>query len=95
MNDFDARQLLDDIGNLLQFSVGGSGFDRITATTTTNNDKTYYAIVAVNGTATLGANTTVNSGDAPSGDDITQDATRFGDFDDLEVTSGTVYAYYK
>lgn len=90
-------QIFDTIKKLLNLLVilgsGSNGFDRVTGTT--NNDKQYYAIRPVGGSATLGASTTVIDGDSPQGDSFGQDTILFGAFDDIEVTSGTVYAYYR
>jgi len=96
MSEADVQQMLTLLSNLLDISQGKE-FDRITSGNTTDNDKVYYAVTAVNGSATFGGGTTVvNSGDAPSaGDAIQQGSTRFGEFDDIEVSSGTVYAYYR
>jgi len=95
MSEADIQEALTRLKDLFTTSIGKE-FDRITSGTTTDNDKTYYAIVAINGTATLGSNTTtIGDGDSPDGDDITQDNTRKGLFDDIQVISGTVYAYYR
>jgi hypothetical protein len=95
MSEADIQELLTFLKALFTTSVGKE-FDRITSGTTTDNDKVYYAIVAINDTATLGSNTTtIGKGDSPDGDDIQQDVARFGTFDDIQVTSGTVYAYYR
>jgi len=95
MSEADVTKALELLSNLLSVYQGRK-FDRITSGTTTNNEKVYYAVTAVNGSATLGGNTTVvNTGDAPDGDTIQQGSTRFGEFGDIEVSSGTVYAYYR
>lgn len=85
-------KLLKNIELILQ----GREFDRLTTSNTpTDNDKTYYAVTAVDGVATLGSDTTtLNEGDSPEGDDIQQDQTMSGEFSEIDVTTGVVYAYY-
>lgn len=88
------ERLVDLIAKLNNFTSGEAGFDIVTGTT--NNDKLYFAVKAMNGDVTFGGGNTVRSrGDAPeSGDVLPQGDVLYGNFDDLDVSSGKLYAYY-
>ncbi len=78
----------------LNAQLGASGFKRITSASATVSGK-FFAIKAISGNATLAAGTAVAVGDAPSsGDVIAQSDVLFGSFTAVQVSSGTVYAYY-
>jgi hypothetical protein len=93
------QRLLELVDYLLGFTSGAKGFDRVANGNTTNNDKEYFAIKAINGDVTLGSGTTVNVGDGPSSGDVLQQGdVLYGSFDNIEVTtstSGDAYAYYR
>jgi hypothetical protein len=85
---------LKQLKYLLDFTSGQQGFDRTQGTLT--NYKTYFALKAINGDVTFGGSTTVTRGTAPSsGDVLLQGDVLYGSFDDIEITAGTLYAYYR
>ncbi len=97
-SEADIKKALTLLESLLNISHGKE-FDRLTSSNTpTNNDKTYYALYAANdSSADLGGGTTVvNDGDSPAASDtIPAGVTIFGEFKEVEISTGTVYAYYR
>jgi hypothetical protein len=88
------ERLLEITDYLLAFTSKSNGFDVISGSV--SNDRQYFALKAIGNSATLGAGTTTINGDSPdAGDTIQQGDTLYGSFDDVEVTSGKVYAYYR
>jgi len=90
--DERSAQTLEQLFNV---SVGRN-FKRLDSGNTPDNSQKFYAIRAMNGSATVGSNTEVDGeGDAPDGDVIQQGAVLFGDFTKIDITNGTVYAYFR
>jgi hypothetical protein len=88
------ERLLEITDYLLAFTSKSNGFDVISGSV--SNDRQYFALKAIGNSATFGAGTTTINGDSPdAGDTIQQGDTLYGSFDDVEVTSGKVYAYYR
>ncbi len=78
----------------LNAQLGSTGFKRITSASGTVSGA-FYALKAIGGAAVIAAGTAVGLGDAPSsGDSIAQGDVLFAPFTAVQVSSGTVYAYY-
>jgi len=83
--------------SIAQQQNGGLGFDVIESgdgNVTPSQGESYVKLLAANGAATLGANTTSDVGDDPIDSHTIPDGEVLkGRFDQVDVSSGTVYAY--
>jgi hypothetical protein len=83
--------------NVLAASIGDNGFKVIADTTRVVGN--FIAVLAVNGNAVLAMSTdtktTVSVGDRPiNGHTVLEGSIFIAPFTAIELTSGTVYAYY-
>lgn len=83
--------------NLLVEMSGGRKMKRLTSSNTPDSSELYHAFVAVNGSADFGLDCeAATDGDTPNANDtIQQGATRFVELGKVDISSGTVYAYYR